>query len=162
MFNQRQITAYTVAYQRDRILRWVQRQGADLTADPADTARLRELVQGVFRALPDLLPELAGRGLVDVHVYERDRQTREDLRASDGMAWVDVTEHTGTLYAIGIASGVLDMDRDYQVLAFLHEAAHVLQGEHSWGFHVLLDGLLQRYNDATGSQIVNDYDGLPG
>ncbi|MBR2491683.1 MAG: hypothetical protein IKB65_09450 [Ruminiclostridium sp.] len=159
--DQREITAYVVAHQRDHILRWIESQGADLTAAPADTARLRELVQEVLQALPDLLPELAGRGLVDVHVYERDRQTREDLRASDGMTWVDVTGHTGTLYAIGIAADALGANRDYQVLVFLHEAAHVLQGEHSWGFHVLLDGLIQRYNDATGSHIINDYDGLP-
>ena len=159
---QRQVSAYKVRYCRDRILRWIQSQGGVLDVQEGATQKLRALLDRVFEALPDLLPELAGRGLVDCHVYERDLQKKADLVQSDGTTWVDVTKHTGTLYSVWVASDVLEMETDdYQVLVLLHEFSHVLHGgEHSRNFHAFLDGLLWQFNQATGSRIENDYDGL--
>lgn len=65
--------------------------------------------------------------------------------------------------SIGISIQALHAGHDYAIMVFLHEMAHVLSSfpsAHGPEYHAYLDRLIERYNQAAGTEITNDYFGL--
>ena len=138
-----------------RVLRWVQSQGKVLCHDTAEQQRLSVLLD----ELRPIFPEME-----QVHgwfVYRQQDQP-PNLRGDDAETWRDVTlDGSGVLFAIGISVDGLDTGHDYAVLLILHELCHVLDsGNHDWHYHSALSGLIDRYNEATGRSVRNDFFGL--
>ena len=142
-------------YEQDRVRRWLERQGAEIYYP---TPSEREIVRESLKDIPRLFPELFAhkQGLRLIYLYEQGNQEQ------DALCWRDATtDGRGTLYAVGIARGALAYP-EYLKLIFLHELAHIAvpceRGEHSAAYCRYLDGMIARFNAATGSQLVNDYD----
>lgn len=73
------------------------------------------------------------------------------------------TETGQTVTIIGEAQEAIDAGRDYAVMVFAHELAHVLTGEieHTPAYHQYLDYMLHEIEVYSGHRIKNDYYGLP-
>lgn len=151
---------------RERALRWIQSQGAVICYDP----ERRQQAASYLRDMPQIFPELIEHRVVAVYIFDRLEQPPH-LQNCDAIHWLDVIiDRKGILNAlkignrlnvIGISIEALGAGQDYSILAFLHELTHAIHGgEHDRAFHNILDGLLARYNAATGSKITNDYSGL--
>lgn len=137
-----------------RVLRWVQSQGQVLCHDTAEKQQLSVLLD----ELRPIFPEL---DRVNAWYTYRQADQPPPLSEHDGEMWKDCTFDCGTLYAVGIATEVLS-DHYQSVLVLLHEQTHVLLDgrNHDRYFHSVLDGLLDRYNRATGHSVKNDYFGF--
>ena len=56
---------------------------------------------------------------------------------------------------------ITKQDRRYWKMVYLHELAHILTGGgHTAEFHKLLDAMISLYNEATGENLQNDYQGI--
>lgn len=149
-----------------RILRWIKRQGIVMCCDSIERERAKEFLLPVFRVLEDTIRAVP---LCAVYLYRQSdqplslRTTYGTLKQTvDGIEWVDVTPDRGSLHAIGLSVEALDIGEKYFQMLFLHELAHIFCGfEHSQEFHKSLDEFIDQFNRATGSDIVNDYQGLP-
>lgn len=141
-------------YRGLRVLRWVERQGVVFYPGKLE----RETAKRYLRDMPVVFPELVGE-LSAIYLYRQDEQATERLRRSDAIIWKDVTlDGFGTLYAVGISLEAIEQGKEYTELLFLHELAHVhVSGDHSTEFHRELDRMIERFNQETGSRIVNDY-----
>lgn len=143
--------------ERDRVLRWIQSQGAVFCTDERERQRAKEVAAAVWSVFPEYLGCVSA-----LYVYRMDQQQCEDLKQADGITWTDVTQDIGTLYAIGLSVEALNVGTDYSVLVFLHELCHVLvDREHSLTFQIRLNELIRKFDQATGRKIENDYYGLP-
>lgn len=73
------------------------------------------------------------------------------------------TETGQTVTVIGEAQEAINAGRDYAVMVFAHELAHVLTGEieHTATYHQYLDYLFREIEIYSGHRIQNDYYGLP-
>lgn len=151
---------------RERALRWIQSQGAVICYDP----ELREQAASYLWNIPQIFPELIEHRVVAIYIYDLCEQPTY-LQDCSAVHWRDVVlDRKGILGAlgigtrlsiIGISTAALDAGQDYTVLVFLHELAHAIHGGgHDESFHNVLDGLIERYNAATGSRIINNYCGL--
>lgn len=141
-------------YEQNRLRCWIEGQGAVLCRL---TPEERETARECLKDMPRLFPELFAheQGLRLIYLYEQGDQKQ------DAVCWKDVTtDGRGTLYAIGIARGALAYP-EYLKLIFLHELAHIAvpceRGEHSAAYCRYLDNMIEKFNAATGSQLVNDY-----
>lgn len=134
-----------------RISRWITEQGVVIYyPTPAERALVREYLKDMPALFPGLLYR---KGLRLLYLYEQEKQER------DAVCWHDVTRNGQVLHAIGIARGALPYKEYFQLL-FLHELAHVaIKGGHSRRFCYCLDLMIARFNEITGSRLVNDYDG---
>lgn len=65
-------------------------------------------------------------------------------------------------YRIAICEDIVTMqDRRYWKMVYLHELAHILTGGgHTAVFHRLLDAMINLYNEETGENLQNDYQGM--
>lgn len=146
---------------RGKTLEWLDSLGIVRCGDPRQMDKLKTVLVEVFAALPDLLPQLVDRGLDTFYTYRQQEQEGGD-RLNDGVCWFDHQQDGGVLYAIGVSVEAMEKGADYTVLVILHEVVHILKGgEHNQEFHSTLNGLLQRFNAATGRLVVNDKYGLP-
>lgn len=143
-----------------RTLRWAMLQGARPSAEPELNrlaALLFEQIRSVFAA------EIEEVRTVGLYSYEMPMQG-EGLRDADAQLWRNcTTDGSGTFHLFGIASEAIEQGSDYSVMVLLHELAHAIvhaAHDHDTTFHTVLDGLIDRFNRATGSHIANDYDGL--
>ena len=139
-------------YEQNRLRCWIEGQGTVLCRL---TPEERETARECLKDMPRLFPELFAheQGLRLIYLYEQGDQKQ------DAVCWKDVTtDGRGTLYAIGIARGAYP---EYLKLIFLHELAHIAvpceRGEHSAAYCRYLDNMIEKFNAATGSQLVNDY-----
>ena len=83
---------------------------------------------------------------------------------SDGYAGGVENAETGRIvYLIGVAEEAVYRGREYSVLVWLHELAHLITGEygHSASFHDYTNYLLLKVKEYSGVIIKNDYYGLP-
>lgn len=143
-------------YRRDRVLRWIQSQGAVFYYDPDKHERLKSYLS----KMPWVFP-LFQLGVYALYVYRQEDQPVE-LKNCDAICWDDVTtDGIGTLHAIGISTTALDRGPEYTQFVFLHELTHVTHGgEHTAEFHAALDELIDLYNRETGAVLANDYYGI--
>ena len=141
-------------YRGLRVLQWIQQQGAVFYPGKLE----RETAKRYLRDMPVVFPELVGE-LSAIYLYRQGEQETERLRKSDAIIWKDVTlDGFGTLYAIGVSLEAIERGKEYVQLLFLHELCHVrISGDHSTKFHRELDRMIDRFNQETGSHIVNDY-----
>lgn len=158
---------YAPGRERDgkQIERWlVNHKGVVMSEDQLQNGFLTVYVERIHKAIP----ELYNGGLSLVYVYDMDEQKNEGSY-SDGIDWLDVVvssdgKPVDKLHAIGISTQAIDAGRDYAVMVFLHEYTHTLlekPNDHGMMFHFTLDRLIERYNQATGSSVSNDYMDLP-
>jgi len=144
----------------ERMRRYIKSKGVVF----GDGSRLPELVDCVSAdPIPALIERARDQGLKLIYVYDMQAQD-ESRREQDATIWKNVTlDGRGTWYAIGISYQALSVGRDYAVLVFLHELAHLFTDcieDHTAAFHAYLDELLTEYNRANGTAIKNDYFGL--
>ena len=137
------------------------KQGVVLSDDPAALAALREIFTSVFLCFHR---EIMERGtLALVYTYDQDRQPPR-IAGCDGYSSVSEKQRDGRrVSSVGVSVQALRYDRNYSVMLLLHELAHTLSvfpTEHGPEFHAYLDGLIARFNAATGAAIQNDYFGL--
>ena len=99
-----------------------------------------------------------------VYCYDQDRQPPRIARC-DGYSSVSERQSDGRrVSSVGVSIQALRYDRTYSTMLPLHELTHTLSGfpsEHGPEFHAYLDGLIARFNAATGASVKNDYYGLP-
>lgn len=136
--------------QKQRIRRWIEQQGVQIRdAAPEESEAVRRILMDMPRLFSDLLYR---SGLRLLYLYEQGNE-----QENDAVCWKDVTNYAGTLYAIGIARWAIAYPTYFQLL-FLHELAHIAGGgEHDKAFCDCLDRMIEKFNAATGSSIVNDY-----
>lgn len=138
-------------------------QGIVLSDDPAAWAKLRDVFTSIFLVLHR---EIMQRGTLSfVYTFDQNQQQQPKFARLDGYASVSerLTDGRRVSY-IGIAVQTLCYSRDYSIMVLLHELTHTLSGfpsEHGPEFHAYLDGLIARFNAATGASVKNDYYGLP-
>ena len=62
------------------------------------------------------------------------------------------------IYSIGLAIPALHISCDYAVMLIIHELCHMFYNDESnRAFFRHMDDLLDRYNRATNSNVINDY-----
>lgn len=144
--------------QKDRILNWIQEEGAVFCNDPIAKDRLATAIVPVAMLFPDLVAKLA-----TIYLYNMGEQRNEELRQSDGMSWKYCDERTGNVsYAIGISVEGLEAGAEYVQFLLLHELAHVAtDSDHTTAFHYQLNEMIQKFNAETGATITNDLFGWP-
>ena len=150
-----------LAWRKKIAMRELEKQGLVFSDDPVAWAALREIFTSVFLCLHR---EIMERGrLALVYYYDMDTQPPE-ISKCDGYSSVSERQSDGQrVSSVGVSVQALRYGRDYGAMILLHELAHTLSGfpsEHGPEFHAYLDGLIGRYNRATGAFIVNDYQGL--
>lgn len=136
------------------MLRWIERQGAVFYPGKLE----RETAKRYLRDMPVVFPELVGE-LSAIYLYRQGEQETERLRKSDAIIWKDVTlDGFGTLYAVGISLEAVERGSKYTKFVFLHGLCHIrVSGVHSLAFRQQLNRMIERFNQETGSHIVNDY-----
>ncbi len=105
-----------------------------------------------------------------VYPYSMDGQNEKSQIADcDGFSSRKTDPKTGEpRCAIGVSVEAMDVGMDYAVLVLLHELTHMIVIEpqpenfthHSAYFHSVLDELIEKFNTAYKTEIVNDYIGL--
>lgn len=95
-----------------------------------------------------------------IYTYRQEEQKVDRFRDADGINFYSRNPFTGeTIFSICISVSALNAGKDYAALVFMHELAHVLirSEKHTTTFTKILDSLIDQYNQATGSAIINDY-----
>ena len=139
-----------------------------LAAFGRDTGIIISDEQQGLDTLVGYLAELLPPALLDVMRDSVDLVFTYSMEESgvtfDGRGGKAINTETGrTVTIIGEAQEAIDAGRDYAVMVFAHELAHVLTGtiEHTPGFHNYLNYLLNEIEQYSGHRIKNDYYGLP-
>ena len=143
----------------DRMSRYIERNGV-VFDESGRTTELAEYLTG--DPITALIERARDQGLKLIYTFVSEDQD-ESRQDRDGECWKNVTlDGKGTWYSIGISTDALDRGKEYTVLVFLHELCHIfVDGDrHPPAFHRYLDYLLKLYNEANGTEIVNDYNGL--
>lgn len=137
----------------DRVISWIQKQGAVICQDLAEKQRLAEYIVPVAALFPFFIGKLVG-----IYPYFMLDQGCEDLKEDDGITWEYHDPDTGEIgYMIGISVDAMNEGQAYTAFLFMHELAHITTGpEHSQAFHDQLNELLMVYNGATGANLAND------
>ena len=142
------------------MVRYIKSTGIKIE-DQDHTAKLSEYLNG--DPIPELLKDAEAKGLKVVYTYDMPQQGKE-FRDADAITINNVTrDNHGTWYAIGISIQALAEGKEYTILVFLHEVAHLItdcEENHTIKFHQYLDYLLYEYNKVNGTRIENDYYGL--
>ena len=150
----------TLRRDHDTALRLLEQQGLVRYMDPHWAAEAKRLFLSIIVALPDVI---MGSVLSLVYVYDQ-RQQPVDLAKNDGYSSVSEQMQDGHRVAsIGVSIQALQRGDAYAMMILLHEMAHILRSypvEHGVEFHAQLDQLINRFNAATGSSLVNDRFGL--
>ncbi len=146
---------------KNKALKYVCEQGIKMCYDE----NLREIAKQItLKICKVFIVEILNSTLSLIYLYDQNEQIPEFTKA-DGCANISERQENGKrVSAIGISIQALMQGSEYTTLIFLHEFAHILykvEVEHGEEYHKHLDKLIERYNNATGSQIKNDYFGLP-
>lgn len=130
-------------------LRYVHEQGIKICTDETERERAMLFLLPIFQVFYD---EISHSSLSLIYLYRQSEQSAE-FADFDGQCNISANCDTS---AIGLSVELLHADNDYCVMVALHELAHLLQnGEEN--FFRVMDELVQKYNAATGSRIINDY-----
>ncbi len=144
----------------DKALEFVLQQGVIISSDPDYRQQAREVVENVFRALPEYV--LKSR-LSLIYVYD---QMQQPPGISDSDGYASIYEHSTSgrrVESIGISIQALQRGMEYAAFVFMHELTHItinhrfLKGSHGGLFHYLLNLYLMYYNRYHGTKIENDY-----
>lgn len=104
--------------------------------------------------------EILNSTLTLIYLYDQEKQP-PDIAKCDGRASISERLKDGKrVSAIGVSLQALHYYKEYAVMIFLHELTHILydtKEEHGAEFHSYLDNLIERYNQATGEKVENDY-----
>lgn len=109
----------------------------------------RDEVAEIFREIPYI-------GRIARQITTCTFSTSEaDRCRCDGQAAVDK-------HRIAICEDIITgQNRRYWKMVYLHELAHVITGGgHTAAFHKLLDAMISIYNEETGENLQNDYQGI--
>ena len=145
-----------------------QEDGIILLDDQEARDRLRSVLVPAFVAC---FEDFCKAGdLCLVYPFSMDGQSEESQIADcDGFSSRKTDPQTGKpRCAIGVSVEAMDAGTTYAVLVLLHELCHLIVIEpqtenftdHSAHFHATLDELIEKYNTAYKTEIVNDYFGL--
>lgn len=160
MVNDRWSDLATLRRDHDTALRLLDQQGLIRCIDPHWTAEAKRLFLPIVVALQSVI---MGSLLSLVYCYDQQQQPPH-IAKNDGYSSVSERQADGRRVAsIGVSVQAIQQGDAYATMIFLHELAHILRSypvEHGREFHRTLDGLIARYNAATGAQIENDYFGL--
>ena len=97
-----------------------------------------------------------GKAVKPVPLYHADSWKEYELICfRDEQAAVDK-------HRIAICEDIITgQNRRYWKMVYLHELAHVITGGgHTAAFHKLLDAMISIYNEETGENLQNDYQGI--
>lgn len=101
-----------------------------------------------------------------LYVYNQSQQQYEGGTTDDAVFWYYTTPDNAVLYAIGVSTAAAAEGEKYLLLCILHELAHMKNliesgnSNHRIFFHTVLDNLIRKFNEATGRNIENDFNGL--
>lgn len=144
----------------DTALRLLDQQGLVRCMDPHWVAEAKRMFLPVIVALQDAV---MGSVLSLVYVYDQ-RQQPPNIAFCDGYSSASEQMQDGRRVAsIGVSIQALQQGDAYATMVLLHELTHILKAypvEHGVEFHAQLDRLIDRFNAATGSNLVNDRFGL--
>ena len=149
-------SAHELEWLRERTLRWIETQGFILDDSNFEAKRKIGVVWEVVRCIFDGLYQDT---VVAISTYRQAEQT-DKYSGDDAMAWKNVTDDYGPVWAILVSVEAVEQGPAYIALLLLHELAHLFmdgEGGHGTEFEDVLDLLIERYNACTGAQIVNDY-----
>lgn len=121
----------------------------------------RHYAKKVFKPIGEIFKEeMLSSSLTFIYLYDQNKQPPQ-IAKNDGYASISKMLKDGRrVSSIGISIQALHNTKEYAVLVFLHELAHILyytEQEHDTVFHNYLDSLIERYNAATGERVKNDY-----
>lgn len=128
--------------------------------DPGARALLRLVVQDVFSVL---WPEIIEGGTICYLFAFKHSTDADEGMEIDGITYTHIQPLTGnTIHSLGLSEDALSRGPVYAAWCLIHEIAHALTGDmdHGYIFHTTLDGLYQRYNEARGTSLANDYQRL--
>jgi hypothetical protein len=137
----------------------VSHAGFKLCFDPEQYGKTEKALKDVFRILHE---EIDSTPLELLFLYDMDEQPAEELRSCDGRSNVTTTPEGEKYGAIGLSTQAIEAGTDYLQFLFIHELTHLMLPEecdHNEDYHSVLNYLLDKFNKATGKQLVNDYYG---
>ena len=134
------------------ILTALQGRGIKASHDKATALKLMQYLEDLKG-----IPPFSETRLVLVYVY-RCQDQPEELQKYDGLTFAHKSgaDDSAPEYSIGIADSAILRGRDYTLEVFLHEYSHCIRqyvGLHDAAFHLIHEGLVRRYNQATGSAL---------
>ena len=137
----------------EKALAYAEQQGAVICNAPNEKKRLAKLIIPVAAVFSELVSRLAG-----VYPYYMRDQGGDLLPECDGISWKYHDNQTGsTVFLVGISIDGMDAGAEYAAFLFLHELAHTVTGpEHNTAFHDQLNSMIKAYNQANGTNIIND------
>ena len=139
----------------------VLKDGIRLSKDVECWKQLRKLWHAVYRVFGT---ELEDSSLAYIYAYCLPPEDSDSIASNtDGLSNKYVEQSNRyKISTIGICETCLRKEEDYQIFVMLHEFAHVLSDDnggdvssHGKQFQETLDDLIERYNEATGSEIIN-------
>ena len=134
-------------------------QGYKLCFDPGQYRIIEKALKDVFRILHE---EIERTPLVLLFLYDMDEQPTKELRSCDGRSNVTTTPEGKQYGAIGLSTQAIEEGTDYLQFLFIHELTHLMlpaECDHDEDYHSVLNYLLDKFNKASGKQLVNDYCG---
>lgn len=138
----------------------ITKQGMILCFDDEE----RQYAKEIFKPLGEIFKdEILSSSLSFIYLYDQNKQP-PSISENDGYSSISkMLKYGRRVSAIGISIQALHETKEYAIMVFLHELAHILyepENEHDYMFHNYLNYLIARYNDATGEYVKNDYYGL--
>ena len=126
-----------------------------LPVDQADSSKEYDLilmqirVEEIFSKIPGIRNIMRN---ISTCTYSSDEAER---CGCDGQASVKMRR-------IALCEDIITKENEsYWKMVFLHELVHILtNSDHSKIFHELLDSMIDLYNEETGEQLKNDYEGI--
>lgn len=148
----RQLTPEEQAF----ILGKLQREDGITPIDAPET--MHTMVRYLSEIVPPELVALAENATDLFFLYDMER----DNVPHDGKSVWDTNSAGREVTALGMATQAIRQGRDYAVMVFLHELAHLITREpgHTAAFHQYLDYLLSEVETFSGIPVKNDYYGL--
>lgn len=135
-------------------------QGIKICFDEKERQFARELFSPLNTILRD---ELLSSCLSLIYLYDQREQPTKIKKFDGYTSKRRYQKGEQRAAAIGISVQALHTSNEYAIMVFLHELTHILYEspkEHDIYFHNFLNFLIEKYNNATGAKIKNDYFGL--
>ena len=138
----------------------VLQEGMRLSNNPDCWKMLRKLWHMVYRVFGQ---EIEDSSLAYIYVFTLPDDAEITEEKTDGLSNRFVNQSNKySISTIGICDTCFGQEEDYQIFVMLHEIAHVIcsdngtdMSSHGRQFQETLDDLIERYNEATGREIIN-------
>ncbi|WP_458398195.1 hypothetical protein [Anaerotignum sp.] len=146
---------------QNEMIEWLANQGVVPCDGGTDCPLILSCIGEVATVFPDLFDSLS-----DCYFYRQEEQQYEGGTTDDAVFWYHTPSDGVTLYAIGLSTVAAAEGENYLLLCLLHELAHLKnliengQSSHRASFHGVLNELIRKFNESTGRNIENDFNGL--